>query len=206
MEYNHLLIHSKNEFESAYRFAQTAFNITNRLPERVFNKSFSNFICDEAYFSLSTDFWTTIQQLSQQSQDEYVIVGVLEPDPITYFFKEFSYYNWFKFPTNITASAYSNALHKEPENSPADALTYNSEIIVWIPLSRKWAIWMERSYDICILGFADKNCVISSNNLAGRWRSPKIALDELIAPNFKDQKIPKDFSDALIVNYSDQTT
>lgn len=206
MESSNIFSLNKNEFEMAYTFVQTVFKINKRLPEQVFDKDFSSFICEESYFALSNEFWGTIQQLANLFGDEHIIVGVIEPDPDTYFFQEFGYYNWFKFPTNITASAYADILHKEPEDSPADALTYNSEIIIWTSLSRKWAVWMERGYDICILGFTDRDSMIFLNTLIGRWRPPIQALDELIALNFKDQKVPSRFKSIFLANYSEEVT
>lgn len=202
MKYNNCVINDPYEFEEAYKLIRSLFNVNERLPELVFNKSFIHFLCEESYFALSGKFWETIQQLSQLSNDDTIIVGLLDPDPVAYFFKEFGFYNWFKFATNITPSMYEEAIHQVPKGSPADAITYNSEIIVWAPLSKKWAIWFERGYDICILGFADKNCMLPAAELQGNWGSPQEGLEQLIALNFKHQQVPQEVADVFLANYS----
>jgi hypothetical protein len=145
-----------------------------------------------------------LQQLARISNDTHIITALLDPDPIAYFFKEFGYYNWFKLPVTSTPQEYKQLIQLAPPGSSADAMIYNSEVIAWVPFSKKWAIWAERGYDICILGFADKNCIISDTLLKGRWRPANEGLEELVALNFKNQQVPKEIADAFMANYSNK--
>jgi len=42
---------------------------------------------------------TTIRGLAEKSKDDYVILAVLKPNPMDYYYKEFSYFNWLKLPS-----------------------------------------------------------------------------------------------------------
>jgi hypothetical protein len=202
MEYKDLIIYNSNEFEKAHNLIKSVFNINQRLPEQVFNENFTNFTCEEVYFALSRNFWETLQQLARISNDTHIIIALLDPDPVSYFFKEFGYYNWFKLPVTSTAEEYKQLLWLAPQDSSADAMIFNSEVVVWVPLSGKWAVWTERSCDICILGFADKDCVLLDASLIGRWRPAHEGLEELLALGYKDQQVPKESADAFMENYS----
>jgi hypothetical protein len=62
----------------------------------------------------------------------------------------------------------------------------------------KWAIWGERPYGTCVIGFSNESTVIAPQGL---WRSAEQALYDFIPVNFIKKQIPKEFSDALIFNY-----
>ncbi len=139
------------------------------------------------------------------SQDTHVLVAVLDPNPINYFYPTFNYYNFIKFPINITGRNYWKALETGPKDSPADAILFNSEVVVWIPLSTMWAIWGERSYGICILAFASDRVRLSVSDITKTWKSAESALDSFVSFNFQNQKIPKEFSDSIVLNYSNKS-
>ena len=194
-------IYTNDDFIKTKETLSNVFDINKRIPQQVFRNIFSNFLFEEFDWAMTPEFWNTIQQLSRASNDNHVIIATLDPDPQNYFYKEFAFYNWFKLPTTLSDINYYSILKEGPKESPVDALLYNTEVVIWCAPSMKWAIWGERSYGICILGFSkDSNVIVPQ----GMWRSAHEALDDLIEANFKDQKIPKDFSDALILNYSGQ--
>lgn len=193
------IIQEKKDFEESHRLINQVFRTERRIPDQVFNPSLSGFLFEEFDWAMSSEFWKTIQQLAIASKDSYILTAVLEPSPTDYFFNEFGCYNWFKLPVGITADDYWSVLQSGPKGSPADALLYNSEIVVWVSPSMKWAIWGERSYGICVLAFA--NGVEKSNkaSLLGAWRNASDALKDLIS--FKDGQNPKAFSEFLMLNY-----
>jgi hypothetical protein len=131
-----------------------------------------------------------------------VLVAVLDPDPINYFYHWFGYYNWVKLPVSITGREYFEILDSGPEDSLADAMLINSETVIWMPMSKKWAIWGERSYGVCILAFADDKTKIALESIIKTWKPVDIALKDFVDINFKDYKAPKEFADPLLKNYS----
>ena len=49
-------------------------------------------------------------------------------------------------------------------------MLFNSEIIVWVPLSAKWAIWGERSSGVIKLAFSDETTKNKSVDLTKNWK------------------------------------
>lgn len=198
-------IREKKDFEKLWEVVNSIFKINHRLPNQVFNSGFCNFLFGEFDRVIGDAFWdSSIKPLALASQDTHLLVAVLDPDPINYFYREFGYYNWRKIPVNITGHDYFKILEIGPENSPADAMVFNSETVVWVPMSKKWAIWGERSYGTCILAFTEESTGLATTSLTKTWRSAEKALDDFICLNFNDQKIPKEFADSLIQNYSEK--
>lgn len=204
MKANTFAISKTKEFEEFQRYIKVTFNSNQRLPEQIFNTSFSGFVFEEFDWAMSADFWNTIQQLAIVSQDSFILSAVLEPHPIDYFYKEFGYYNWFKLPIELSSEDYWDVLQLEPEDSPADAMLYNSEVVVWVSSSMKWAIWGERNLGICVLAFKNGNKIIKDHPPIGKWRFVEEALTDLLPINFYGRQVPKDFSNHLRRNYNNK--
>jgi hypothetical protein len=160
---NHIVTIRENKcFKQLWELVNNTFLTNQIFPDQVFNQKFNNFLFEEFDWMMSFEFWNVaVKPLAHASQDEYVLIGILDPDPINYFYHEFGYYNWFKLPVNnLTEGDFWKILVTGPERSPADAMRYNSETIIWLPMSAKWAIWGERSVELCALAFSDNNTQI----------------------------------------------
>jgi hypothetical protein len=192
------------DFEKLWDVVTSIFKINHRLPDQVFSPSYRNFLFEEIDWAMSADFWDSfIRPLALASQDTHLLVAVLDPEPINYFYREFGYYGWRKLAVDIGGGDYFKLLGVGPASSPADAMLFDSETVVWVPTSKQWAIWGERSSGACILAFADEKTKLAKTPLLKTWRSADKALDDFIDLNFKDKKIPKEFADSLRQNYSE---
>jgi hypothetical protein len=191
-------IHTPNDFAQTKEFLSNVFDLEKRLPEQVFRNNFGNFLFEDFDWATTPEFWDTLQQLCKASNDDHVIVAVVAPDPQNYFYKEFGFYSWLKLPITLSGMDYFSALETGPEESPADALLYSIDTVVWCSPNMKWAIWGERPYGVCVIGFSDESTVVSPQGL---WRPATEALEDFIALNFRKFEIPKEFSDALILHY-----
>jgi hypothetical protein len=147
------------------RDVEACFRISKSLPERVFNERLSYFRFQEFDWAMSAKFWPSVQTLCQSSGDASILIAVLEPDPLDYYKKEFGYFNWAELPIYSSSEDYWNLINNCPDNSPADSLLANSEKVVWFPPSRKWAIWGERSLEVCVLGAESPIALNSWNGL-----------------------------------------
>jgi hypothetical protein len=194
--------YTPDDFAQIKETLSKVFDLDQRLPKQVFRKKFGYFLFEEFDWAMTPEFWGTLQHLSKASNDDYVIVAVVDPDPQNYFYNEFGFYNWLKLPMTLSNMDYFFALETGPEESPADAILYNTRIIAWCSPSMKWAVWGERTYGTCIIGFSDESTAIVPQ---GIWRSAEQALYDFIPVNFIKKQIPKEFSDALILNYPCQT-
>lgn len=196
-------IQKKEDFKAACNLIENSYAVNQKFPNQVFVQRFHSFLFEEFDWTMTPEFWTkAIQPLMAISQDTHLLVAVLDPDPTSYFYREFSHYNLIKFPIDISGDDYWKSLETGPKNSPADAILFNSEIVVWLPLSTKWAVWGSRSYGIGVLAFADDAVKASASTITKEWKSAELALNKFIAINFKDKKIPKDFFDSFASNYA----
>ncbi|GGJ65704.1 hypothetical protein GGR02_000606 [Anoxybacillus voinovskiensis] len=197
-----LFVREKKEFNKLIGIASDTFYIENRLPKQVFREQFNYFLFEEFDWAMDKDFWSIIQQLSKETKDDYVLAAVLDPNPVEYFYKEFNYYNWMKLPVNLSPDEYLDVLELGPEESPADAVLYNSYTVIWLPPSMKWAIWGERSYGVCILGFQDVNNSADLLPILKNWRSIDETVLSWVGLNFVNQQLPQEIANTLFLNYS----
>lgn len=202
MEFKDFFIHDLQTFNTINKDLENIFNSNENLPMQVFNKEFKHYLFEEFYLLTSDDFWNTIQYLTNIFNEKEIIFAVLDPNPVEYFYKEFGYFNYLKLPTSLSKKDYINILEYGPKDYPADAPLYNSEKIVLFSSSRQWAIWGERSLDVCVMGFENStflNHLLTSPN---HWSYLNKSVEELISLNFRNMVLPKEFKDDLSKNYS----
>lgn len=181
MPQNSFFVQKYEDYQIAFLLLNKVFHIQKKLPNQVFKTPFSGFLFQDFDWTLTKDFWDTfLSPLGNVFKDNYILTAVLDPDPIHYFHHNFGYYNMIKFPSNSTANEYWKNLEAGPENSPADAILYNSEIIVWIPPSANWAIWAERNHEICILAFASESVQKLASPIAKNWKLPNNVINSSI--------------------------
>lgn len=186
-------IRNESTFLNASSDIRKSFHVNQSFPKNPFLNFYENFSFEEFDWTLCDEFWTNIQNIALQSGDKYLLMAVLDPDPVRYYKNEFGYYNWSIIPTSASKNEYWKFLNNHPEESPADAIFINSEKIVWLPQSRNWAIWGERSYELCVLGHR-KDIEINT------WKDINWAL-ESIANCFRNGIVPREFSDSLRKNF-----
>ncbi len=88
-------------------------------------------------------------------------------------------------------------IESSPEESPADAIVFNSEVVVWLSPSMKWAIWGERSYGICIVGLSEEISSYKSESCL----TIDTAISDLVSLNFGNI-IPDEVVSKLLLHYN----
>lgn len=163
-------ISEKSEFESVWSLITSTFNVKETLPEKAFKKNFHRFFSEEFDWAMSADFCDTfLRPMAKLCSDEKIFVATLDPDPDLYFYNEFGYYNIFALPAKATGDEYWDALDTCPDDRPADAMLFNSEIVVWVASSKKWAVWGSRQSERCILALADDKLYDRVLAIAKTW-------------------------------------
>ncbi|MEI5907051.1 hypothetical protein WAK64_08275 [Bacillus spongiae] len=203
MNLEKFFIKDDNEFELLKEKVMTIFNEKINLPEQVFSQEFGNFKFEEFDWAMSGEFWKTLKKLAVHTNDEFVLTAVIEPNPVDYFHKEFKYYNWIKMSIDLSTDNYFELLELGPEESPADAVLYNSYTVVWLSPSMKWAIWGEREYGICVIGLNDTvhhNSKLLSSLKS--WRSIDSTVLSWIGANFMSEESRQKFVETIFSNYS----
>lgn len=178
-------VESSREYKDSLILLNKIFYIHEQLPNQVFMSAYSGFMFQDFDWTMTRYFWNfVLKPLGNMFEDDYILTTVLDPDPVNYFYHNFGYYNMFKFPLNTAGSDYWKSLESGPVGSPADAILYNSDIVVWAPASAKWAIWGQRSYEICILAFSDKEShKLASSQLQLNWKQAGNSLSNSVLKN-----------------------
>ncbi len=189
-----LFIRDDEGFEKNKKQVEETMATKEGLPNQIFGRDFSWFAFEEFDWAMSDEFWTALQEMACVSGDSSVLMAVLDPDPKSYFKNEFGYYNWAEIPVSSSKDDYWNVLNAHPESSLADSILFNSEKVVWLPRSGKWAVWGERSYGVCVLGSYE-------HVENGPWRDVEWALANCFANNFTSRIVPAEFATLLRRNF-----
>jgi len=123
-----------------------------RLPSSPFKKSWLLGGFDETDWAISGPFWPELQKLASQSEDDIIILAVLDPDQLSSFHQEFGYYKWATIPTTATENDYWKIIDATPNEENCDSVLIGGGVIVLTVPSGKWAIWCERECEIMVLG------------------------------------------------------
>lgn len=199
---------NKNKYKKMKKLIEETYFINKLLPNKIFKKTYNNFLCQEFDLIMCDEFWENIKKLSILSDDDKVIFGVLDPSP-EYFYKYFGYYSIVELSTDIENKKISNLIEYAPKNNEADSIFSNSTIIICFPLSKKWAIYADRDFEISILAF-EEDYIEPLKYFLSKWVSIEEAIDTFlyslfeVMPKFlKTLNISKeDFKKTLIKNYT----
>lgn len=190
----------KKKFESSLQVVREIFECNNRIPNQVF-KSLNYFLICDFDKALGSLFQDELENILLTSDDDYLIMGVLDPDPVSFFYKEYGCYNWLHIFANMSKYHYWDLLNMHPTNNPIDILLINTNVVVWASPTKKWAIWGERDYGIAILGF-DKNSKLKQQIKENdTWGKMDDDFATLVSYNFKDFKLPKNIKEKLFLHY-----
>lgn len=200
MNYQELFIHKKEEFEKVWSLITAAIDVKQELPNQIFKPAFSGFALGEFDWAMSGDFWGTLQQLTKVTGDSTAYIAVLDPEPTEYYFHHFGYYNIASLPITMSKDDYWQLLGTAPQNNPADSLLFNSFIVVWFPPSLRWFIFGQRTYEVCILAFADEETKKAAQAITDTWM-PMDDMISIMSSNFSKEIMPKEFEVAFRENY-----
>lgn len=202
MSFKNFFIRNNKEFIELKEMVISTFNIESNLPKQVFSEKFGDFKFEEFDWTMSRDFWDTLKELATQTNDDFILTAVLKPDPVEYFNKEFKYYNWIKFPIDLSSDEYYEILEFGPDESPADAVAFNAYTVIWLSPSMKWAIWGERDYGISVIGFNKMSYQNKLSSSLKSWRSIDQTVLSWIEANFISHELQEDFIKTIYSNYS----
>ncbi|HMF05960.1 MAG TPA: hypothetical protein VKE72_02980 [Methylocella sp.] len=188
-----------DQYPAARQKVESTFYVDKCLPDQVFKHSYRFQLLCEFEFAMS-EVLNVFRKTRSPLASDTVLLSVLDPDPIAYFYKHFHRINAFYFKANITEDEYFDMRSRNPGNE-ADAIQYNTEIETYVPSSLNWAMWGERSSEIAVIGLDDP--VLAKALIAdkGWWMDAETSLQRFAKFPFVDQKVPEDFRRALIANY-----
>ncbi|HDX9628487.1 TPA: hypothetical protein ROY30_002147 [Bacillus cereus] len=199
MNLKSLSIKNKEVFDKWKHELDGMIHFDLSLPNQVFQNDYGNYMFGEFDSLMYDDGWNEIRKLAQTTHDSFVIMGVLDPHPEEYYYKEFGYYNWLKLPCDLTGDQYMDVLEEYPQDSMADSIMHNSFVVVWFPPSKEWIIIGDRSYGINILAIKNESGLKHKLTPFYNWSS----LDKFISLNFEDEVQDQEFIKNISGNYNE---
>lgn len=170
------------------------------LPAQVFRAPMASFHVIEFDVLLARHVFARLQRLAAAAGSEAFNLGVLEPDPQSYFHAHFGKYPFLRFTATDSADRFIEALNEDPGDSPADAIATNSDVVVVYPDSAQWLIYGDRRLEIAIVAAADAAAAaaIEADPPARLFHAADAVT--LLEPLFRGS-VPPDIASALIQNY-----
>lgn len=150
------IISTRPDYAQIYSCVFELIHKSKRIPENVYKKNFSYFLFltfDEVF--LSAFFNNLIKYIKGTGRNGFWVTSI-DPDPELYYGSNFDYFGAINFSSDDIASEYIRGMNKYPENSAADALSHNGNILLYSSLDAEWAIYADRDSDIAICSFSSK--------------------------------------------------
>lgn len=190
-------LRDERDYDQAAHDIASSVYTDRRLPDQVFkvrSQHFRLFDFDEVF---EQRFWELLVEVAVTHGDLQVTLGVVDPDP-TYFKRHFGYFGAAILSVTSLSAEYQSLFSREPDDSPADALRHNSNVIAFCSGSHRWAVWAQRDLGIgsVTLGVSP-NSSLSLNGGRIRLYSAEEALESLVAPNFVTTGIPRTIAESL---------
>ncbi len=188
-----------DQFPAAMQKVESVFRVEKLLPELVFKRPFRFFLMCQFDIAM-WEFMDTLRKVDSPLTSQTVLLSVLDPDPIKYFYKHFHKINAFYFKAGVTKHEYYSLRWRNPGN-PADAIQFNTEIETYIPNSLSWAMWGERSPEIAVIGLDDPMLAKTLIADKGYWMDAETASNEFARMPYRNHKMPEDFRRPFVANY-----
>jgi hypothetical protein len=188
----------QNKFEKVILFKK-------RLPDQIFTDTFSNFVFidfDDIFFEI---FFHGIISYLKGIGENVMFLAVIEPDPVDYFYRHFKKYPVLELCVSDTLDSYESATQEDPGGSPADAIAFNSTVLVLYSDSMKWAIYADRDFGLGVVAFTNKQLMQDFVALYGKDRIFDVngAISQILEVIYVNCStgIPTEIRNQLINNY-----
>ena len=177
-----------------------------RLPEQVFKIPLSHFVFIRADDIFHTPtFFERIKSFLGRVGENRWFLAVVDPDPKDYFYHHFGKYSVVEMAADDTDDDYLRIAQEDPGSSPADAIGFNSHVVLLFSYSGTWAIYGDRGYELGVVGFAEKELQEIFISIYGGDRvfDTTEALEQIVKMVYstRESGIPLEFQRELIANY-----
>lgn len=179
-------------------------------PEQIFKRPEGPFLFFEFGLFFTARFFESLKQLLHFTNETVASLGVVEPDPERYFYREFRKYPFVSFSVQESAEDYLKGLSEDPGGSSADAPAFNSSKVVVFPASLRWQIFGDREFEWAVLNCMSQDIykvfVQSCGLLELREAEDVVPYLKDVISIGGDKGIQFDWVDTLIKNYSNKAS
>ena len=174
------------------------------LPAMLFKDEIGDYLAFEFEQIFGKCFFSGIVNYSIKTNNHSIVFYILEPSPNDYFFKHFAKYSVFKIDNSTSYEEFEDILSNDPGESKADAIVYNSDVILVMPESRDWIVYGSRNWEIAIIGFRNsktKNAFSDCFNVCDILESVEARVNTIKEQIDQNQEVA-DFFESLLNTYS----
>ena len=170
-------------------------------PKQVFKRPYRFQLLREFDFAYGRRSSKRCARLRSPLASDTVLLSVLDPDPIAYFYKHFHKINAFYFKAGITEDEYYDIRCAQPRQS---GRCRSSSTPASRPIFRAHLVGRCGGKDrreIAVIGLDDP--VLANTLIAdkGYWMDAETASNGFASMPYRNQEMPEDFRRALIANY-----
>src|ERR1700720_867895 len=105
------------QFSHAKQKVESIFHIERRLPEQVFMRPYRFQLLCEFDFAMS-DILEALHKIRSPLAGETVLLTVLDPDPVTFFYERYQKIYAFYFKADISENEYYSIRWHDPKTPP----------------------------------------------------------------------------------------
>ena len=174
-----------------------------QFPDQIFRKNFADFLFvdfDDVYSAYF--FGALIRFLGFISEEGFKLL-VTTPSPDDYFYENFNKYPLLEFAISDSSQNYVNALAQDPGSSPADAILFNSDVVVLYSESSDYCIYANRDLGFAIVGCISREIALkflNSYSIKRVWSESYIY--EKLTPQFTSEESLSSFKKKFTENYN----
>jgi hypothetical protein len=192
------VVSSREERDIVFADLRRVLDLSTRMPNFPFLiEEGTDSFCQDVTFNAGS-FGPFLERLSLQFNDEFVSGARLDPRHFLDNEDIRGNYSAFHIPSSDVADKYWDALTYEPNDSIANAINSNWNVLCATGSSGSWAIWGERRIGIAIVRTAGSDV---SWRVDSDWFLPPIeAIHAFIEPEFNRQPLSAEFRQTFLEN------
>lgn len=198
-----LFITDQEEYVEIDSLINKIFIKGNEFPKQVFQSNYSRYHFAEFGWGYRERYWEVFQKLVKKSNDDYIVMAVLDNDLINYY-KSFGIYFCGKLPITLSYEEFGEFLFFEQSKIYCDSMTFGPEEVVCFSPSLKWAIYGHQGLETSVLAFEDHFEITDLCEILKPWGTLDDAIEIWIPMIFAHSNfiIPQEIIGPLRENYS----
>ncbi len=194
------LVVDKEAFSVLSGECERIINTQKRLPDFVFRRSFAKYFAIEYAHVYKREFGLFLSKISSIFADESVNYMTLEPHPVDYYYRHFSFFGLASFKPASLVERYKPVMSRDGHVD--SFLNRGGDVGVFWGSSLKWGIFCDRiSWEMAVIAVSENVDVPTISGF--RCMDPSWLSDYMKAQySSKDPSIALDFNRTFLANYS----
>lgn len=137
----------------------------------------------------SRDFLTALKCMAERTGSPQLLVAAIDPDPITYYHRNFGAVPAFDIVTETTGEDFLRNLNWDPDGGGADSIASHASKVVFLNYDISWIILGERRFELARLFVrGDVRALNLQDCLPAEWRYDQADfLECLLDADFPDE-------------------